>query len=262
MRRPVLPCFVVAFALAVPARATAASPADVAAADALFREARTAARRGDHATACPKFRASYQLDPAVGTLLNVADCEEHDGHLMSAHKRFEEALARLSGSDDRVPYVRSRIRALDERVPRIVGKVGPGAFRVQLKVDGVVATTTSSGISHPVDPGKHELHVEGAGRDEHVVVVVKEGERKEIDFARPLAPAPAPVATATPSADRTASPPEPRSNNSTLGLVIGGVGVGALAVSGVAIGLMFDAKKTADAHQGEARSHLGRDHEP
>src|SRR5262250_2040825 len=102
----------------MPALASAAAPADVAAADALFREARAAARRGDHATACPKFRASYRLDPTVGTLLNVADCEEHDGHLVDALKRFEEAFGRLAPADDRVPYVRSRIRALEERVAR------------------------------------------------------------------------------------------------------------------------------------------------
>ncbi len=246
MRRFAHPCVLGLIAVTASARASAASPADVSAADALFREARTAARRGDHATACPKFRASYQLDPAVGTLLNVADCEEHDGHLVNARKRFEEALPRLGANDDRIPYVRSRLLALSERMPRIVGRIGA---RVQVKIDGEVATSTSSGIAHAVDPGKHEVRVIGPGRDETATFVVREGERREIDFAHALTPpptAPAPIARPAPPPPEPPEPPEPRAR--AAGFVVGGLGIGALAVSGVAIGLMFDAKSTADAH--------------
>ena len=57
---------------------------DPAAAEALFEAGRQAATRGDWTTACPKFAESQRLDPAPGTLLNLADCEEHLGHLASA----------------------------------------------------------------------------------------------------------------------------------------------------------------------------------
>lgn len=107
---------IVGCVVAMSATASAASPADVAAADALFREARASAKKGDYATACPKFRESYRLDPTVGTLLNTADCEEHDDRLADAKARFQEALDRLAPTDDRVTYVRSRIHALDERI--------------------------------------------------------------------------------------------------------------------------------------------------
>ena len=43
---------------------------DPAAAEALFRAARSAVERGDYRSACPKFEESHRLDPAVGTLFN------------------------------------------------------------------------------------------------------------------------------------------------------------------------------------------------
>ena len=41
----------------------------------LFREGREAAKRGDFATACPKFQASFATAAKVGTLFNLADCQ-------------------------------------------------------------------------------------------------------------------------------------------------------------------------------------------
>jgi hypothetical protein len=228
-------------ALAVPARASAASPADVAAADALFREARLAAKRGDYATACPKFRESYRLDPTVGTLLNTADCEEHDGRLVESLERFEEAFGRLAPSDDRVTYVRSRIHALEERVPRIAGTPEPPAEYLRVLLDGADVTARRP-FALRVDPGPHEIHVLGPERDERLSFVLKEGERKDIDFTRSILPPPAPPAR-TPDDGRSAS-----ASNRTIGLVLGGVGVAALAATGVSVALMFHDKKTADTH--------------
>jgi hypothetical protein len=235
-------------AVAAPARAIAAGPADVAAADALFREARGAARRGDYATACPKFRESYRLDPTVGTLLNTADCEEHDGRLVDALLRFEEALGRLAPSDDRLTYVRSRIHALEERVPRIVGTLPSGAA-LRVLVDGTDVTSERRPLVIRVEPGAHELRVVGPGRDERVTLVLKDGEGKEIDLSRSIArPPPAAPPPASPE-----PPPARRSSTRHDGLdgvtiALGGVGVAALAASGVAVALMFHEKKTADAH--------------
>src|SRR5262245_31539484 len=106
-----------------------ASSSEVAAADALFREARLAAKRGDYATACPKFRESHRLDATVGATLNVADCDEHEGQFLRGLARFQEALVRLGATDDRRTYVQSRIVALRERIPRVeVRSPGVHAF--------------------------------------------------------------------------------------------------------------------------------------
>jgi len=191
------------------ASATAgAREVDVAGAVALFREGREEARRGNHAAACPKFRASYALDPAIGTLLNIADCAEREGHLVAALRRFEDGLAQLAPTDRRVDYVRSRIEALARRVPRIVGTLGAGQ---RLFVDGgEVAVLPATG--HAVDPGRHEIVLRRGDERADVVVVVAERDRTEIDFAKllPLPPATVPSAEATPVAA-----PEPSATRRT-----------------------------------------------
>ena len=58
----------------------AAQAHDRAAGEALFQEGRRLMKTHDFAPACSKFEESLRLDPATGTLLNLADCEEQLGH--------------------------------------------------------------------------------------------------------------------------------------------------------------------------------------
>src|SRR6187549_3979092 len=73
------------------ARAQAASPADESLAESQFNEGRKLMEGGRPKEACPKFESSQRLDPALGTLLNLADCYERIGLLASAQRRFLEA---------------------------------------------------------------------------------------------------------------------------------------------------------------------------
>src|SRR5688572_14406309 len=50
-----------------------------AAADMLFKEAVKLAEQGKWAEACPKFQASYELDPQLGALMSLADCHVEEG---------------------------------------------------------------------------------------------------------------------------------------------------------------------------------------
>src|SRR5262245_16290948 len=77
-----------------------------AAAQALFDEAQKRVAAGDYEQACPKFKASYALDPGGGTLLNLADCLEKQGRTASAWSTFKDALvlARRDGRSERVEY--------------------------------------------------------------------------------------------------------------------------------------------------------------
>jgi hypothetical protein len=191
--------------LSVAGAAQAEEPSRVESAVTLFKEARAQARSGNHAAACPKFRQSYALDPAVGTLFNVADCEERDGHLVAAIRRFEDGLARLAGSDRRVSYVRTRIAALDGRIPRIFGTLGAGQ---RLFVDGVeIPIVPASG--HLVDPGSHEIVVRRADERASVSVVLAERERKDLDFAKILPVAPVAVPMPTEDEAPPVATPEP-----------------------------------------------------
>src|SRR5664279_1330441 len=47
----------------------------------LFEEGRDLARVANYQDACDHFAQSYELDPAAGTAVNFADCQEHLGHL-------------------------------------------------------------------------------------------------------------------------------------------------------------------------------------
>jgi len=65
-------------------------------------------KQGDYAAACPKLEESQRLDPALGTLLNLADCREQEGNVATAWSLFRDAesLARRGGhaeSSRRVP---------------------------------------------------------------------------------------------------------------------------------------------------------------
>src|SRR5271167_4491541 len=93
---------------------------DPAAAESLFRDAKAAEQRGDFKTACAQFAESQRLDPAAGTLLNEADCEEHLGTVATAWGHFVEARDQLPKGDDRLPYAQQRATALEKRVPHLV----------------------------------------------------------------------------------------------------------------------------------------------
>ena len=57
------------------------TPEEKAVATALFKEARELMDRGEIAAACDKFAESQRLEPAGGTLLNLAVCNEKRGRL-------------------------------------------------------------------------------------------------------------------------------------------------------------------------------------
>src|SRR5437868_2773215 len=91
--------------LTAPAPAQAASPTadDKALATILFRDGRTLLAAGKVLEACLKFEESQRLDPAGGTILNLALCHEREGRLARAWSEFKEAeaVARGDGRSDR-----------------------------------------------------------------------------------------------------------------------------------------------------------------
>src|SRR5688572_24676732 len=77
-------------------RTAAAQLTDPAAAEALFQEGRRLLKIDEVLAACSKFDESLRLDPAIGTLINVAACQERLGRTATAWQHWRAAADQLS----------------------------------------------------------------------------------------------------------------------------------------------------------------------
>src|SRR5262245_34891354 len=105
--------FAPALALVLGAGAATAQGPDAAGAEWLFREGRALMKEGNLTAACPKLAESLRFDPAVGTLMNLAECEEREGKTASAWQRWGAAADQLPASDRRRATALARARALE-----------------------------------------------------------------------------------------------------------------------------------------------------
>ncbi len=226
--------------------------AQEAAADALFDSARTAMAKGDFDRACEQFRASDKLDPAPGTELNLADCEEKRGRLASAWELFRTVEEKLNPSDERLPVAHGRAHALEARVPRVTLTLAAGAPQGSTVRDGNVELGAAAfDIALPMDPGAHEVVVSAPGfAPRSFTIQLAAGENRAV-IVSPGAPTTQLAAGPSAATTAPASPPREVSsshgNTRTLGFVLGGVGVAGLGVGAIAGAMTLSKKSTVDA---------------
>lgn len=227
--------WVLALGLTLPA---AAQSADRAAADALFREGRAAAEAGQHEKACAKFRESNRLDPAPGTVLNIADCEEKMGRLATAWALYSEVTERLPASDDRHTVAKERAAALAKRVPKLSVRLAEGAPEgARVVRDGTALGTAALDTALPVDPGAHVIVVEAPGHERSSTrISIAEGEQKSVTVS---------VGAAKPGSTHGAAP-KGSSSKQTWGWVLGGVGVVGVGIGAVTGVMVLGKKSTVD----------------
>jgi hypothetical protein len=237
--------------VAVMASASESRADDAAAAQALFDQGKKAMAAHDFAAACTEFEDSFRLDPAMGTLLNLADCKERNGKLASAWSLFLElaAKAREAGQAERARIGRQRAAALAPRLSHLVihppGPESPPGLEV--KRDGTVVGSAEWGVPIPADAGSHTIDAAAPGKlpwstsvdlgshAETVTVSVP-----ELKAAPPEAPldVAGPPAPATPAvAESPAMEPPPPHGLGTQKIVA--LAVGGLGVAGVAVGTYF-----------------------
>lgn len=83
-------------------------------AERYFTEARSAMAANRVEEACGLFRKSFEADPAIGTMLNLGDCNEKLGNIPAACNAYRdaEAQARPLGQGDRAELARTRAQNL------------------------------------------------------------------------------------------------------------------------------------------------------
>jgi hypothetical protein len=92
-----------------------------AAAKQLFEDGRAAVTAGKIDDACAMFEASFKLESAIGTKLNLADCLERKGLLAAAYRLFDEAAieAARTSKGGRESFARTRAKALAGKLVRV-----------------------------------------------------------------------------------------------------------------------------------------------
>lgn len=202
----------------------AAADIDIKRADALFAEG-LALRDKDVGKACEKFRESLGLNPqAIGTLLNVALCDEKQGRIASAMAKFSEARDRAKEQQlpEYIAAAQEHIDKLAPDVPYITLKfVEPPLPDTKIVVDEQVVPLDKI-EKLPIDPGDRVVVVSAPGRiafTQTVAVRVRAQETLEIP---PLARSVTKVV---------------KSSRRTLGKITVASGIGVTAI-GVTLGLV------------------------
>jgi len=238
------------FSIALHAGAAGKSGGNRAAAEALFNQGRDLMNAGKFVDACPKFEASQQLDPGLGTMLNLAECYEKTGRTASAWAEYREAipLARAAGSKARLDLATERAQALQERLSTLTIRAMAGdddGVHLEVRRDGVALQAAELGSPIPVDPGEHVVEASAPGKQPWSSKVQVAGDAAKVSVeipklqavgapAQPATSAAPPVVTTTPDNSPPPSDEPSGSAQRTTGLVFGGVGV-----VGVGLGAFF-----------------------
>ena len=246
--------------------ALSASGAEPAAAQALFNEGKQLMAAGRYAEACPKLEESQRLDPGMGTLFNLAECDEHLGKTATAWAAYLDVAsqAKLAAQPAREKVARERAAALEPKLGRLAittpaaGSPGSaGLDALELRRNGVLIGKAQWGASLPVDPGEHIVVASAPGRRSWQGSVRVEPAKAQTIAVPALQPAlvatpavaAAPVpSTIAPSAPRATRPtaraaetpaPEPPASAPLGPQKIAAIAIGGLGVVGLGLGTYF-----------------------
>ncbi len=237
---------------AAPARA------DSAVADQLFQEAKAFMKEGRFGDACPKFQASYDADPGLGALLNLADCLERDGRLASAYGKWSDAVELASRKgDDRAAFAREKREALRPKLSNVIVRVAGKGTNLDVYKGNTKLTEGAFGSSLPTDPGTTFVQVvRGDAVLWERTVTLKEAETTtvDVDLTEIEKANPAPVKKRVEVKEGGVKGDAPQtfwSGQRVAGLAVGlagvaGAGVG-FTLGGLALGKMSDVEANCTA---------------
>jgi hypothetical protein len=237
------------FASAIVGTALVASSAygeETTRAQVLFEDGIAAIARGDYAYALSRLDESERLEPSVGTLVKLSECEENLGKLVNARAHLEQAIELAERKDDaRLEAVRERAARIDQITPKL--RIVRPPASVAVTVDGASVASEAFDFPFAIDPGAHKV-VAAAARKipwrsdvraqlDHTTVVVVPQLADAIAMTPPPARESAPV-------DAKEEPRKEANTPRTIGWVLGGAGLVGLGV-GATFGILAIADKGA-----------------
>jgi hypothetical protein len=156
-------------------------------AELLFQEGQTLVAKGKYDQACPKFEESQRLDPAIGTLLNLAHCYELSGRVMSAWSSYVDAetLARQK-KDKRAKGAHDHAADLAPMVPKLVVRVVSPPADLAVTIDGQPFDLALAGAPVPADPHAVTIAATAAGFEpfsKTVTLVLAETTTVDVELA-------------------------------------------------------------------------------
>lgn len=202
---------------------------DPGAAEALFQKAKTLKEQGKVAEACPLFEESYRLDPAPGTLLNMAACSRLAGKTATAWGQFIEAGRAFRRKNDarRAEFAEQQAKEVEPLLAHVVLKAAKPVAGLVVKRDGAVLTSSSFDTPMPVDPGSHEVVAEAPGFAK-VTLKLEAVARTTTEWVIP---------ELTVAAARDTSGSGSGATQRIAGFVVGGAGLAGLVTGVVFLGL-------------------------
>jgi hypothetical protein len=215
-RSPLGPAIGLVAGLCLPAssRAQSVRP-DSAIAQGLFEEGRTLMSAQRFEEACAKFAESQHLEPASGTLLNLAVCHEKQGKTATAWAEYTDVVAatRKEGNAERARIAADRVHSLEPRLCRLTVVPADPSSRgpIVLEIDGIALGAAAWNAAIPVDPGEHRVELRMPGKKPWAGTVALKGDAatsvitvlvSESDAA--IAQAPPAASASTESRKRTA----------------------------------------------------------
>ncbi|HET7540899.1 MAG TPA: hypothetical protein VFK05_13545 [Polyangiaceae bacterium] len=239
----------------------ATSPADES-----FLRGRALLNDKRYSEACPKFEESQREDPASGTLLALAYCQELAGRLATSWRSYIAAadLATREGHAERVAAARDQAQKVAERASKLTLVVAPELLALpgfRVLADGIELERASLGVALAMDGGSHVFEAQAPGRMpwKSTVTLLNERDQKilVLPILDPVPTPPAPALAPAPRAAQQESPhldttPQPAKSGpwrpTSLALLAGGaVGLGLGTAFGFAA-LSKNNASNADGH--------------
>ncbi len=152
--------------IVVAVAASAPAYANPAAAEKVYRDGKALMAAGKTDEACEAFRRSNDLEARVGTLLNLADCEEKRGHFATAWVAWVDARGLATRlSDARATLADQRATALAPRLAYLTVKISPARIPqgVVVRRNGAEVPPAELEVEVPLDPGHFDLEASAPG---------------------------------------------------------------------------------------------------